>query len=44
MRHDWPVKNAIVEMPITMKGNSKRTSGTLLSPLRTQNKDLGAAF
>ena len=26
-RHDWPVKKAIVRLPISMKGNSKRTSG-----------------
>ena len=44
MRHDWPVKNAIVDLPNTMKGNSKRTFGTSSSPLRTQNKDLGAAL
>ena len=23
-RHDWPVKKAIVDLPIRMKGNSKR--------------------
>ena len=37
MRHDWPVKNAIVDLPIEMKGNSKRTSGNSLSPLGAQN-------
>ena len=26
-RHVWPVKKAIVNLPIKMKGNSKRTSG-----------------
>ena len=28
--HDWPVKKAIVNFPIKMKGNSKRTSGNSL--------------
>ena len=42
-RHDWPVKKAIVNLPIRMKGNSKRTSGNSLNPLRAQNKDLAAA-
>ena len=40
-RHDWPVNKAIVDLPIKMKGNSKRTSENSLSPLRTQNKDIG---
>ena len=26
-RHDWTVKNAIVNLPIRLKGNSKRISG-----------------
>ena len=42
-RHDWPVKKAIVDLPIRLKGNSKHTSGNSLSPLGTQNKDIGAA-
>ena len=42
-RHDWPVKNAIVDLPIILKGNSKRTSGNWLSPLGAQNKDIGSA-
>ena len=42
-RNDWPVKKAIVDLPITMKGNSKRTSGNSLNPLEAQNKDLGAS-
>ena len=42
-RHDWPVKNAIVDLPIRMKGNSKRISGNSLSPLGAQNKDLAAS-
>ena len=41
--HDWPVKKAIVNLPIRMKGNSKRTSGNSLNPLGAQNKDLGTA-
>ena len=35
MCHDWPVKKAIVSLPIKMRENLKRSSG--------QNKDLGAA-
>ena len=31
--HDWPVKKAIVDLPIRLKGNSKHTSGNSLSPL-----------
>ena len=42
MRHDWPVKKAIVDLPISMKGNSNRTCGNSLSPLWAQNKDLGS--
>ena len=43
MHHDWPVKKAIIKLPIRMKGNLKRTSGNSLNPLGAQNKDLGAA-
>ena len=43
MHHDWPVKKAIVDLPIRMKGSSKRTSGNTLSPLGAQNRDMGAA-
>ena len=43
MRHDWPDKKAISDLPIKMKGNSKLTSGNSLSPLEAQNKDIGAA-
>ena len=43
IRHDWPVKKAIVDLPIRMKGNWKRISGNSSSPLAAQNKDLGAA-
>ena len=42
-RHDWPVKNAIVDLPIRLKENSKRISGKSKSPLGAQNKDIGAA-
>ena len=42
-RHDWPVKKAIVDFPIKLKGNSTRTSGNLLSLLGAQNKDVVAA-
>ena len=37
------LKKAIVDLPIKMKGNSKRTSGNSLSPLGAQNKELGTA-
>ena len=30
-------------MPISVKGNSKRTSGNSFTPLGAQNKDIGAA-
>ena len=44
MYHDRPVKNAIVNLPIKMKGNSKHTSGKLLSLLGAQNKDISVAL
>ena len=37
MYHDWPVNKAIVNLPIRLRGNSKHTSGNLLSPLGAQN-------
>ena len=40
--HDWPVKNVMVDLPIKMKGNSKRSSYNPLSSLGVQNKDLVA--
>ena len=43
-RHDWPVKKAIVALPIGLQGNSKHISVKLLSPFRAQNKDLGTAL
>ena len=42
-RYDWPVKKAIVDLPIKVKGNLERTSGNWLSPLGAQNKDIGSA-
>ena len=45
-RHDINacLKKAIVDLPIRLKGNSKRTSGNSLSPLGAQNKDFGGAL
>ena len=31
-------------MPISMKGNSKRTSGNSFTPLGAQNKEMGATL
>ena len=42
-RHDWPVKKDMLDLPIRMKGNSKRIFGDSLSQLEAQNKYLGAA-
>ena len=42
MRHDW-LTNAIVNLLIKMKGNSKCTSGNFLSLLGAQNKHIGTA-
>ena len=44
MHHDWPGKNEIVDLPISMKGNSKHISGYSLNPFGAKNKDLGAAL
>ena len=33
-RHDWPVKNAIVDLPIKLKGTSKRISSNVFNTLR----------
>ena len=41
--HNEFVKKAIADFPTKMKGNSKRTSGYLLSPLWAKNKDIGTA-
>ena len=42
-RHDWPVKKAIVDLPIRLKGNLKPISGNSLGPMGTENKYFGAA-
>ena len=42
--HDWPLKKAIVDLPIRLKENSKRTSGNSLSLLGSQNTDLSATL
>ena len=39
-RHDWPVKKDVVNLPISDKGNSKRTSGYSLSPLGAYNENI----
>ena len=41
--YDWPVKNAIVDLPIGLKENSKGISGNSLRPLEAQNKDISGA-
>ena len=41
--HDWPVEKGTVEMLISLKGNSKRTSGNSLNSLGAQNNDIAAA-
>ena len=43
MDHDWPVKKAIVNLPIRLKGHAKHIFSNLLNPLGAQNKDLRAA-
>ena len=42
--HDLHIKNAIVDLPITMIWNSKCTSGDLLSLLGAQNKDNSSVY
>ena len=42
-RHDLPVEEAIIDLPIRMKENSKRASCNSLSPLGSQTKDIGAS-
>ena len=37
-------KKPFVSIPISMKGNWKRISSNSLSPLRAQNKEIGAAL
>ena len=43
MHHDWPVEEAIINLPIKMKGNLKHTSGDLKSLLRAQSNDISTA-
>jgi len=43
MHHDWPVVEAIVDLPIKIKGNLICNSGNSLSLLGAQNKDIGTA-
>ena len=43
-RHDWPVKEAIANSPIILKGSSKHTFGNSLNPVGVQKKDLTAAL
>ena len=43
-RLDWPVKKAIVDLLIRLKGISKCTSSNSLSPLGVHNQNIGAAL
>ena len=49
MYHDWPVKEAIVNLPIRLRGNLKHISGNALSSLGEgrggggENKDISVA-
>ena len=43
MHHDQPGKNTIVDLPISMKGNSKHIFSYSLNPFGAKNKHLGAA-
>ena len=40
--HDWPVTKAIVDLPISLRGNSKGAVGNSLSLMGAQNNDIGA--
>ena len=40
MHHDWPVKKAMVNLPVRLKGNLKCISGNLLSLLGPRTKIL----
>ena len=42
MCHEWPVKNAVVDLPITLTKNAKCICGNSLCLLGTQNKDVAA--
>ena len=39
MHHNWPVRKAIANLPIRMKGNSKHSFINSLSLWGTQNKN-----
>ena len=43
MRWDWPVKKAVAILPIRLKRTLKRFSGSSLSSLGVQNKDIVTA-
>ena len=43
MHYDWPVKKAMVKLPIGSKGNSKCISSNSLSPFEAQNKYISTA-
>ena len=42
--HEWPVKNVIVDLPVSLKRDSKHIFGNSLSPLGPQSKDIWAAL
>ena len=44
MCHHWPVKKAIVDLPIRLKGNSNLRYGNSLSLMGPQNKDFGTSL
>ena len=44
MHHGWLVKDAFVDLPVRLKGNSKSTCINPLNPLGTQKKDLVSAL
>ena len=44
VRHDWPVKNAIIDLPVKMKENSKCCSSNSSNLLAAQNKEISAAL
>ena len=43
MHHDWPVKKAMVNLPVRLQGNLKCISGIkFVESVGAQNKDFGA--
>ena len=44
MCHDWPVKSAMVNLPIRLKGNLKNISSNSLSVFGAHNKDISPAL